>query len=64
MECLRQKEISVEISLASIEPLKNKMLPAARQFACRFEGQYLKGQQMQILQKMCSKLLMYREKLH
>lgn len=28
MECLRQEEISVEISLASKEPLKNKMLAA------------------------------------
>lgn len=26
MECFRQKEISVEINLASKEPLKNKML--------------------------------------
>lgn len=64
MECLRQKEISVEISLASKEPLKNKMLAAERQFDRRFEGQKSKGQQMQILEKSCTKLLEYREKLH
>lgn len=40
MECLRQKEISVEINLASKEPLKNKMLPTASQSNCRFEGQH------------------------
>lgn len=40
MECLRQKKISVEINLASKEPLKNKMLPTASQSNCRFEGQH------------------------
>lgn len=41
MECLRQKEILVEINLASKEPLKSKM-PKASQSNCRFEGQHSK----------------------
>lgn len=57
MECFRQKEISVEINLASKEPLKNKMLPTASQSNFRFEGQYSKGQQMQILYQPFRKLL-------
>lgn len=57
MECLRQKEISVEINLHSKELLKKKMLPTASQSNCRFEGQHSKEQQMQILYQLFTKLL-------
>lgn len=63
MECLRQKEISVEINLASKEPLKNKMLPTASPTA-DLKVSILEGQQMQILYQPFTKLLWSKERTY